>query len=152
MRIFKIGLILLIFICTGCSGPRGYGVPYVGEKLSAVCIVRNDRVREKTFVHELVKALKKRKISPVVVDDISYCDQDITLKYSGRHSFSSGDRDMSEIDLELIINGKLIAYNYWDYKKGEFDTIDLKGGSVFSYLWHLEEALDGLFGLREVRH
>ena len=58
---------------------------------------------------------------------------------------------MPEIDLELFKNKELVSYNYWNYKDGQFDTIDLNGGSVFSYKWKLEEALNGLFGLREIR-
>lgn len=144
-------LIILSSLMSGCAGPRGYGKSYSGEKLSEICIVKNHRVREETFAPELVSALQRRNIASTLVDNQSQCNHSAVLKYSGRHSVSSAGFDMSEIDLELFKNDELISYNYWNYKEGQFDTIDLKGGSVFSYKWKLEEALDGLFGVREIR-
>ena len=144
-------LIIISSFISGCAGPRGYGKSHVGEPPSEVCVVKNNRVREATFASELIKALERRSISPTLVSSQASCNQRFVLKYSGRHSFSSAGFDMPEIDLELFNNGKLVSYNYWNYKEGQFDTIDLKGGSVFSYKWKLEEALDGLFGLREIR-
>lgn len=144
-------LILSTFI-SGCAGPRGQGKAYVGDTPSELCVIMNPRVREDAFVPELIISLERRKISPTLVNDQASCKQIFILKYSGRHSVSSAGLDMSEIDLELFRSGKLISYNYWNYKEGQFDTIDLKGGSVFSFKWKLEEALDGLFGLREIRY
>ncbi|WP_136664248.1 hypothetical protein [Pseudomonas leptonychotis] len=145
-------LIIISSFIGGCAGPRGNGKSHEGEPPSEVCVVKNNRVREETFATELIKALQRRNISPTLVNIQAHCNQSFVLKYSGRHSVSSAGFDMPEIDLELFKSGELVSYSYWNYKEGQFDTIDLKGGSVFSYKWKLEEALDGLFGLREIRN